>query len=142
MKKQAKKSSTGNETSKTKSENLPGYPYYAASDDIMNSDARHLSLDIENPEHPISEDKIIIEEINDPDLDTPTAADVTKEDLEMLGDENLAMDMGDDEDLKQRIFPVDMEGKDLDVPGAELDDEQEAKGSEDEENNLYSPADN
>lgn len=29
-------------------------------------------------------------------------------------------------------------GNDLDVPGAELDDEQEAIGNEDEENNYYS----
>ena len=29
-------------------------------------------------------------------------------------------------------------GTDLDVPGAELDDEQEKIGSEDEENNYYS----
>ena len=29
-------------------------------------------------------------------------------------------------------------GKDLDVPGSELDDEQEDIGSEDEENNYYS----
>ncbi|MDD2552081.1 MAG: hypothetical protein PHO84_03925 [Dysgonamonadaceae bacterium] len=29
-------------------------------------------------------------------------------------------------------------GKDLDVPGSELDDAQEAIGSEDEENNYYS----
>jgi hypothetical protein len=32
----------------------------------------------------------------------------------------------------------DESGNDLDVPGAELDDEQEAIGSEDEENNYYS----
>lgn len=29
-------------------------------------------------------------------------------------------------------------GEDLDIPGAELDDAQEAIGSEDEENNYYS----
>jgi Mg-chelatase subunit ChlI len=29
-------------------------------------------------------------------------------------------------------------GSDLDIPGAEADDEQEATGSEDEENNYYS----
>ena len=29
-------------------------------------------------------------------------------------------------------------GRDLDVPGSELDDDQEAIGSEDEENNYYS----
>jgi hypothetical protein len=34
--------------------------------------------------------------------------------------------------------PGDKTGDDLDVPGAELDDEQEDIGSEDEENNYYS----
>ncbi|MBK0370493.1 hypothetical protein [Flavobacterium agrisoli] len=33
-------------------------------------------------------------------------------------------------------------GSDLDVPGAELDDQQEKIGSEDEENNFYSRGDN
>ncbi len=33
---------------------------------------------------------------------------------------------------------LNLGGKDLDVPGAELDDEQEAIGEEDEENNYYS----
>lgn len=32
----------------------------------------------------------------------------------------------------------ELSGKDLDVPGSELDDAQEAIGSEDEENNYYS----
>lgn len=32
----------------------------------------------------------------------------------------------------------DVSGNDLDIPGAELDDNQEALGSEDEENNYYS----
>jgi len=35
-------------------------------------------------------------------------------------------------------FEEDMTGNDLDIPGAELDDEQENIGSEDEENNYYS----
>jgi hypothetical protein len=33
---------------------------------------------------------------------------------------------------------VEISGKDLDIPGAELDDDQERLGSEDEENNHYS----
>ena len=41
-----------------------------------------------------------------------------------------------------RLKPLDekhkLSGKDLDVPGSELDDAQEAIGSEDEENNYYS----
>lgn len=64
--------------------------------------------------------------------------DLTKEDLEALGPKDLSMDMGDDEDLKQRVNPVDFGADDLDVPGAEDDDMQEGLGSEDEENNYYS----
>lgn len=66
-----------------------------------------------------------------------TEADVTSEDLEALGPPDLSMAMGDDEDLKHRIYPVDFSGDDLDVPGSELDDDQEELGSEDEENNSY-----
>jgi hypothetical protein len=35
-------------------------------------------------------------------------------------------------------FDEDMSGDDLDIPGVELDDVDEANGSEDEENNYYS----
>ena len=38
----------------------------------------------------------------------------------------------------EKDFNEDYSGDDLDVPGAELDDEQEKIGSEDEENNYYS----
>ena len=38
----------------------------------------------------------------------------------------------------EKDFSDDMSGSDLDVPGSELDDEQENIGSEDEENNYYS----
>lgn len=38
----------------------------------------------------------------------------------------------------EKDFNEDMSGADLDVPGSELDDAQEAVGSEDEENNYYS----
>jgi hypothetical protein len=71
----------------------------------------------------------------------PTAkneSDVTFEDLEALGPEDLSMDMGDDEQLKHRSQPVDFSAKDLDIPGSELDDDKEELGSEDEENNSYS----
>ena len=70
-------------------------------------------------------------------------ARVTKEDLEALGprDENLRDDGGDDEQLLDRTRKVDFSGDELDVPGSELDDQQEQIGSEDEENNSYSNAD-
>jgi hypothetical protein len=61
----------------------------------------------------------------------------------------------DPEDVTKEKAPVDLTagrnekdfddmltGDDLDVPGAELDDESEETGSEDEENNYYSLGDN
>jgi len=40
--------------------------------------------------------------------------------------------------MNEQDFEADMSGDDLDVPGAELDDQKESIGSEDEENNYYS----
>lgn len=40
--------------------------------------------------------------------------------------------------LNEKDFKDDVSGSDLDVPGSELDDQQENIGSEDEENNYYS----
>ena len=40
--------------------------------------------------------------------------------------------------MNEKDFATDMSGGDLDIPGSELDDEQENVGNEDEENNLYS----
>ena len=70
--------------------------------------------------------------------DSDKEYDITAEDRRALGPKDLSMDGGDDEDLLRRKRKVDFAGEDLDVPGSELDDAQEAKGSEDEENNLYS----
>jgi len=38
----------------------------------------------------------------------------------------------------EKDFNDDFSGSDLDIPGSELDDEQEDIGNEDEENNYYS----
>ncbi|SRX55451.1 hypothetical protein [Aequorivita sp. CIP111184] len=38
----------------------------------------------------------------------------------------------------EKGFKDDKSGDDLDIPGSELDDQQESVGSEDEENNYYS----
>jgi hypothetical protein len=38
----------------------------------------------------------------------------------------------------EKNFDQDKSGDDLDIPGSELDDDQENIGSEDEENNVYS----
>lgn len=68
-------------------------------------------------------------------------SDVTEEDLQALGPKDLSMDMGEDEELlKNRVWPVDMAGEDLDVPGVPDDNNglDQAIGPEDEENDFYS----
>lgn len=45
---------------------------------------------------------------------------------------------GGPEAMNEKNFSDDLSGDDLDIPGAELDDEQESIGNEDEENNYYS----
>ncbi|REG83415.1 hypothetical protein [Algoriphagus antarcticus] len=67
-------------------------------------------------------------------------SNLTEEDLQALGakKKNLRNDGGDDEMLRDRKRPADFAAADLDIPGEELDDAQERRGSEDEENNHYS----
>jgi len=68
-----------------------------------------------------------------------TSADVTKDDLKMLGRRDRDLDEGEDELLLPGLeIGPDLSGDDLDVPGSELDDDEEDIGSEDEENNFYS----
>jgi hypothetical protein len=78
-----------------------------------------------------------------------TSADVSKDEREILNDafsseEPKAVENGldkFDEDGEPLNEAVDQSGEDLDIPGAEFDDDNEAIGEEDEENNLYSEAD-
>jgi hypothetical protein len=126
------------------SEDFPGYPRYSAKDDIMN---RALRLDgnltgdsLDEMRHTqTGEVKIRVAPAAAKAKKDTSESDVTKEDLEALGPKDLSLDMGDDEEiLKHRTTPVDFSGKDLDIPGSELDDASESVGSEDEENNSYS----
>lgn len=64
--------------------------------------------------------------------------EITTEDEQALGPKDQSMDGLDDEELLRRNRKVDFAGEDLDIPGSELDDAQEGRGSEDEENNHYS----
>ena len=81
-----------------------------------------------------------------------TSAEITAQERELLDKsgrgesrdeanlENSTLDHEDEdgEELNERI---DLAGDDLDVPGAEADDDNEAIGEEDEENNSYSMSD-
>jgi hypothetical protein len=143
-------------------ENLPGYPHYPSSEDILNpaNTEGRVEIDVDN----LSETSQLAnidfgQEVTTPsdtDVELPaspalkddeddigivqgTEADVTAEDLILLGEKDQDMDMGEDEDIRNRAgFPLDATGDDLDVPGSEIDDVNESIGEEDEENNYYS----
>ncbi len=74
----------------------------------------------------------------------PTTDDIynqLKEETE-IDPEDITKEKSKNEDPKAKLnekdFKDDVSGGDLDIPGSELDDEQEDIGSEDEENNGYS----
>jgi hypothetical protein len=139
-------------TTKNKSKNtdseLIGYPKYAPEADIMNQ-AERVDVDLSDDtqaDKPTKKNPVRISETEDnempegieDDLKPTSESDVTEEDIQALGPKDLSMDMGDDEQLKHRTRRVDFSGDDLDIPGADLDNESEEIGSEDEENNGYS----
>lgn len=87
------------------------------------------------------------------EVDNNDAA-VSKQELELLDNagedeeqaelKNAQLDDTDEDGelLNEGSSAVDNSGDDLDVPGAEEDDDNEALGEEDEENNSYSLSDN
>jgi hypothetical protein len=146
--KEPAKDSENKSATDNKKEEFPGYPHYSANEDIMNrADEERAPSNVENflesGEAPDALEKntgVTGENpaLNVTELPELTDADVTPEEKKMLGSENLHNDLGDDDQLRDRVWPVDMAGEDLDVPGAELDDAEESIGEEDEENNDYS----
>lgn len=131
---------------------LPGYPHYPPQDDIMNPQHgfKKINADEELANSKNISGRIVGEnrpeggnreqqENDDTNIVRGTDADVTKDDLDLLGPRDEDQDMGDDElvHANARVDDVPEEG-DLDVPGSDLDDRDEELGEEDEENNYYS----
>lgn len=135
-------------------QDFPGYPHYPAKEDILNpgNDTERVDLDVEdlsrsgNPTAAVrgarnkvenGEDLSEIEEPIEMDIDMVpgTDADVTAEDLALLGPKEGDMDMDEDEDLQRRGYSP-RSGRDLDVPGDA--DNADRPGEEDEENSYYS----
>lgn len=86
------------------------------------------------------------------DKNKPVSTNISEEEKILLDNANDGE--GDDAALQQSTLDntdndgtplneknLDVSGEDLDVPGAEADDANEAIGKEDEENNVYSQAD-
>lgn len=103
-----KKKKTGEED-----QEFPGYPEYPASEDIMNRDNRGNEVDL--------------------NMDDLTRS--FRHNSELPEEKQKGPKRSDEQ---EETWRQDKTGDDLDIPGAELDDEEEAIGEEDEENNLYS----
>ncbi|KAF2326195.1 hypothetical protein [Flavobacterium nitrogenifigens] len=76
-------------------------------------------------------------------LNYPASEDIyNREDkLDNIDPENISTDKTIIQNSNEWEQNSDKIGNDLDIPGAELDDDQEEIGSEDEENNYYSEGD-
>jgi hypothetical protein len=59
-------------------------------------------------------------------------------DPEDLSKKKSPVEINNIRELNEKNFEEDVSGGDLDIPGSELDDQQENSGNEDEENNHYS----
>jgi len=137
--KSAKTTANATPAKKAPKDKLPGE--YPASEDIMNpsNGMERVHVDLEDMSTSRTSGKQMTEEASrEHKGKTKSESDLTKEDRRALGTDGLNSDEGDDDQLRNRVTPVDFAGKDLDIPGSELDDASEAIGSEDEENNSYS----
>lgn len=137
---------------------FPGYPHYPAKEDIMNpsNDIERVQVDVENltptgkyvnpksqqesntmSNQPASDTTGSLDDASAEEEEltlTPgTEADVTRDDLLALGGPRFS-----DNDLQSNARSARVSGDDLDIPGAELDNQNEEIGEEDEENNYYS----
>jgi hypothetical protein len=135
-------------------QDFPGYPHYPAREDIMDqrTGSHKVDMDMEQlasgrnatgvsqrftrtqegqrntaPQNQPSEDNYA-EDLN---VQPGTEADINDDDLAVLNSTN------DEIGMPQNVSNEDL-NTDLDIPGTELDDDNESIGEEDEENNYYS----
>jgi hypothetical protein len=135
-------------------QDFPGYPHYPAREDIMDqrTGSHKVDVDVENlasgrnatgvsqrfargqegQRNTAPENRQPAEDSGDDlNIRPGTDADVNDDDLAALNSAN------DEIGTPQNISNEDL-NTDLDIPGTELDDENESIGEEDEENNYYS----
>lgn len=77
------------------------------------------------------------------ELNYPASEDIynNEDKLEDIDPEEISTENIINQDNHEWKQNSDKLGNDLDIPGSELDDQQEEVGSEDEENNFYSEGD-
>jgi hypothetical protein len=127
---------------------IPGQEHIHA---VFGSDQTGIHQVSSDDEEGVVNGDDILDEEEDVAIILGTEADVTEEDIELLGDPDEDLDLNEDEDANRRVKldntdfdgdplneDLDETGEDLIVPGSEDDDLLEEIGEEDEENNLYS----
>lgn len=150
--------STNNQNKPDEGGQYPGYPHYPAKEDITQPANHTDKLNVGGDGDVKTNGETALEDnTDDLGIVMGTEADVTAEDEMILGAMDRDIDMNEDEDQNTRGLdntdedgdPLNEEsgdlstmGADLDVPGSEQDDANEAIGEEDEENNYYSQSDN
>ncbi|MGZ5287665.1 MAG: hypothetical protein ACXWV0_07050 [Flavisolibacter sp.] len=131
-------------------QDFPGYPHYPAREDIMDqrTGTHKVEVDVENLPSGrnatgVNQRFVKADDKNSPGgtknqesedelgLTMGTDGDVDEDDLEILNATNAEIG------TPQNVSNEDL-NSDLDIPGSELDDENEKIGEEDEENNYYS----
>lgn len=130
-------------------QDFPGYPHYPAREDIMDqrNDLTRENIDVENLPNSRNTSGInqrflagqnrekgeapATDQDDDLDIKEGTEADVDDDDLAVLNSTDAEIGR------PQNVSNEDLDTG-LDVPGSELDDENEELGEEDEENNYYS----
>jgi hypothetical protein len=133
-------------------QDFPGYPHYPAKEDIMDqrTDTHRVDMDVENI--PANRNTTGVNQRFSNDSDRKRAENAMQP-QPGSGNDDLGIKMGNEADVTddelavlnatdaeigtpQNISNEDL--ADLDVPGSDLDDENESIGEEDEENNYYS----
>ena len=132
-------------------QDFPGYPHYPAREDIMDqrNDYTRENIDVENlpnSRNVTGVNQRFLSGNNREQGEEPRSADSREDELEInpgteadVNDDDLAVLNSTDAEIgrPQNVSNEDLDA-DLDIPGSELDDENEELGEEDEENNYYS----
>lgn len=120
----------------------PGYPHYPANEDITKGGNNNGRDEVEQDGSISSRSNATADKDNTDEIVMGTEADVTAEDLRLLNGDSPTAELdntdADGEPLNEVYDNTLQPGNDLDVPGSEADDANEAIGEEDEENNYYS----
>ena len=154
--KENKKSDSTEDNKQEANKDFPGYPHYRGEEDIMSRSKRETA-DVDNlsgSETPVLKDKAADSglPLENETPQTPAADSLKKKEgfyASTHPDESDEIELveGTDADVtEEEADELERDGltdhnfhpSELDIPGAELDDEAEDIGEEDEENNYYS----